>query len=60
MTDVINYNDFMDSTTKDTPPDNLEGVHLALWYAVKDNWNSNYLYRNCNKSTYSGSLKNEY
>ena len=89
MTDVINYNDFLESTKKDTPPGNLEGVQLALWYALKDNWdmahkitqdihtdtaswihaylhrvegdngNANYWYRRCNKSPYSGTLKNE-
>ena len=34
----MEYKEFIELTKYNTPPDNLEGVHLALWYAVKDNW----------------------
>ena len=34
----MEYKEFIELTKYNTPPDNLEGVYLALWYAVKDNW----------------------
>ena len=34
----MNYHDFLEFTKLDSPPDDLKGLHLALWYAVKDDW----------------------
>ena len=34
----MNYSDFIKITQKETPSDDLDGIHLALWYAMKDNW----------------------
>ena len=34
----MNYSDFIKSTKKEFPSDKLEGVKLALWYVVKDDW----------------------
>ena len=34
----MQYNDFIKLTKESEPSDKLDGVHLAIWYAVKDNW----------------------
>ena len=34
----MNYIKFKESIKQKEPPDNLNGVELALWYAVKGNW----------------------
>ena len=34
----MKYDDFIKSTKKSEPSDKLSGVHLAIWYAMKDNW----------------------
>ena len=34
----MNHNEFIELTKSSTPPNNLEGVELALWYAVKGDW----------------------
>ena len=34
----MNYNKFIELTDQETPPDDLDGVHLAIWYIMKDNW----------------------
>ena len=34
----MQYDDFIKLTKESDPPDVLNGVHLSLWYAVKDNW----------------------
>lgn len=34
----MDHNKFMQSTKKDVPPSDLTGIHLALWYILKDNW----------------------
>ena len=34
----MNYSDFIKLTQKETPPDDFNGIRLALWYAMKDNW----------------------
>ena len=33
------YNDFIIFTKETEPSDKLSGIHLAIWHAVKDNWN---------------------
>ena len=35
----MKYDDFIKLTKKSEPSDKLSGIHLAIWYAVKDNWN---------------------
>ena len=32
------YDDFIKLTKEPEPSDKLSGVYLAIWYAVKDNW----------------------
>ena len=34
----MTYDNFIQLTQKETPPDDLDGVHLAIWYIMKDNW----------------------
>jgi hypothetical protein len=34
----MQYNDFIKLTEKRTPVEKLSGIHLALWYVFKDNW----------------------
>ena len=34
----MQYDDFIKLTKESEPSDKLSGVHLAIWYAVKDNW----------------------
>ena len=34
----MQYDDFIKLTKESKPSDKLSGVHLAIWYAVKDNW----------------------
>ena len=34
----MQYDDFIKSTKESEPTDKLSGVHLAIWYAVKNNW----------------------
>ena len=34
----MQYDDFIKLTKASEPSDKLSGVHLAIWYAVKDNW----------------------
>ncbi len=34
----MNYDDFINLTKESDPPNVLSEVHLALWYAFKDNW----------------------
>ena len=34
----MTYDNFIQLTQKETPSDDLDGIHLALWYAMKDNW----------------------
>ena len=34
----MKYDDFIKLTKESEPSDKLSGVHLAIWYAVKDNW----------------------
>ena len=34
----MQYDDFINLTKESEPSNNLSGVHLAIWYAVKDNW----------------------
>ena len=34
----MQYNDFIKLTEKLTPVEKLSGIHLALWYVFKDNW----------------------
>ena len=34
----MKYDDFIKLTKKSEPSDNLAGIHLVIWYAVKDNW----------------------
>ena len=35
---MMKYDAFIILTNESEPPNNLSGVHLAIWYAVKDNW----------------------
>ena len=32
------YNNFIKLTKESHPSDALSGIHLALWYAMKNNW----------------------
>ena len=34
----MQYDDFIKFTKESKPSDKLSGVHLAIWYIVKDNW----------------------
>jgi len=34
----MQYDDFINLTKESEPSNNLTGVHLAIWYAFKDNW----------------------
>ena len=34
----MKYDDFIKLTKESKPSDQLNGVHLAIWYAVTDNW----------------------
>jgi len=34
----MHYEDFIKLTKEFQPPASLTGIHLALWYAYKDNW----------------------
>ncbi len=34
----MQYDDFIKLTKKSEPSDKLSGIHLVIWYAVKDNW----------------------
>ena len=34
----MQYDDFIKLTKESEPSNKLSGVHLAIWYAVKDNW----------------------
>ena len=34
----MNYNNFIKLTKESKPPDILSGIELALWYAIKNNW----------------------
>ena len=34
----MQYDDFIKLTKESQPSDKLSGIHLAIWYAVKDNW----------------------
>ena len=34
----MNYNDFIKLTKKSNPSDMLSDIHLALWHAMKNNW----------------------
>ena len=34
----MQYEDFIKLTKESEPSDKLAEIHLAIWYAVKDNW----------------------
>ena len=34
----MQYEQFIELTKETDPSDNLQGLHLALWHALKDNW----------------------
>ena len=34
----MQYDDFNNLTNKAEPSEKLSGVHLAIWYVVKDDW----------------------
>ena len=34
----MQYDEFIKLTKETKPSDKLSGIHLAIWYAVKDNW----------------------
>ena len=34
----MQYDDFIKLTKESEPSDKLSGIYLAIWYAVKDNW----------------------
>ena len=34
----MQYNDFINLTKENEPSETLSGINLAIWYAVKDNW----------------------
>jgi hypothetical protein len=34
----MQYNHFIKLTKSSEPSDELKGIHLSLWYAVKDDW----------------------
>ena len=34
----MHYDDFIKLTKESKPSDTLSGIHLALWYAMKNNW----------------------
>ena len=34
----MQYDDFINVTKESEPSNKLSGVHLAIWYAFKDNW----------------------
>ena len=34
----MEYDDFIKLTEKQKPSEKLSGIHLAIWYILKDNW----------------------
>ena len=34
----MEYDDFIKLTKESEPSEKLSGIHLAIWYAIKDNW----------------------
>ena len=34
----MNHNEFIASTKSNDPPNNIDGIELALWHAVKGDW----------------------
>ena len=34
----MEYNDFIKLTEKQKPSEKLSGIHLAIWYILKGNW----------------------
>ena len=34
----MQYDDFIKLTKESEPSEKLSGIHLAIWYAIKDNW----------------------
>ena len=34
----MNYDNFIKLTKESNPSDTLSGIHLALWYAMNNNW----------------------
>ena len=34
----MEYNDFIKLTEKQKPSEKLSGIHLAIWYIFRDNW----------------------
>ena len=34
----MEYNDFIKLIEKQKPSEKLSGIHLAIWYILKDNW----------------------
>ncbi len=34
----MDYDNFINLTKKNEPSDKLSGIHLAIWYAMKGNW----------------------
>ena len=34
----MEYNDFIKLPEKQKPSEKLSGIHLAIWYILKDNW----------------------
>ena len=34
----MNYDNFIKQTNESNPSDAISGIHLALWHAMKNNW----------------------
>ena len=34
----MNYSKFIELVNQETPPDDLDGIRLAIWYIMKDYW----------------------
>ena len=50
----MKYDDFIKLTKESEPSDKLSGVYLAIWYAVKDNWDmAHNIVQNINTETAS-------
>ena len=48
----MQYDDFIKLTKESEPSDKLVGVHLAVWYAMKDNWYmAHHIVQNINNGT---------
>ena len=50
----MQYDDFIKLTKESEPSEKLSGIHLAIWYAIKNNWEmAHKIVQNINSKTSS-------